>query len=144
VKFNNINRKEFNFWTKLKTRWIDMDSMCHINHTSYLSYIETARIDFFSSLDISDINKNLEQSVILASLEISYLNQVSHPSVLNIGHKVCRVGSKSFDLLSGVFTEDKLTLICIAIFKMVSFNYKTNKSILIPKQIIDNNKIINE
>ena len=121
-----------------------MDSMGHINHTSYLSYIETGRIDFFSHIGLPKINLSLEQSVILASLEISYFSQISHPSVLNIGHRICRVGTKSFDLLSGVFYKKNLNPISVALIKMIAFNYKTNKTILVPQQILKNNRSIDE
>ena len=144
MEFSKIKRKEFDFWTQLQTRWSDMDSMGHINNASYLSYMETARVDFFAYLGLPKINKSLENSVILASSEISYLNQVSHPSILSIGHRICRIGKKSFDLLSGVFPKGQKRPVCVALFKMVSFNYNINKSILIPLEIINNNRNIDE
>ena len=129
------NENEFDHWFKLNTRWVDMDSMGHINHASYLNYMETARIDYFSHIGLPDIHLNRENSVILASVNISYHKQSNHPSRFNIGHRVSRVGDKSFDLLTGIFVNDKLDPICIATFKMVSFNYEINQSIEIPKQI---------
>ena len=141
MKLNNIkNKNEFDYWTELNTRWIDMDSIGHVNHVSYLSYLETARVDYFSYLGLPEIHKSINNSVILASLEVSYIRQISHPSKLNIGHRVFRVGVKSFDLLSGIFLKDKKNPICIAILKMVSFNYKTNKSIKVPREIHRNNR----
>ena len=129
------NENEFDHWFKLNTRWVDMDSMGHINHASYLNYMETARIDYFSHIGLPDIHLNRENSVILASVNISYHKQSNHPSRFNIGHRVSRVGDKSFDLLTGIFVHDKLDPICIATFKMVSFNYEINQSIEVPKQI---------
>ena len=86
-----------------------------------------------------DINKNLEESVILASIEIQYFSQLSHPCSLIIGHRISRIGVKSFDLLAGVFEKKGLGLKALAIAKMVSFNYKKNVSIKIPSPIIKNN-----
>ena len=129
------NENEFDHWFKLNTRWVDMDSMGHINHASYLNYMETARIDYFSHIGLPDIHLNRKNSVILASVNISYHKQSNHPSRFNIGHRVSRVGLKSFDLLTGIFINDKVDPICIATFKMVSFNYEINQSIEVPKQI---------
>ena len=55
-----------------------------------------------------DINKNLEESVILASIEIQYFSQLSHPCGLIIGHRISRIGVKSFDLLAGVFEKKRI------------------------------------
>ena len=129
------NENEFDHWFKLNTRWVDMDSMGHINHASYLNYMETARIDYFSHIGLPDIHLNRENSVILASVNISYHKQSNHPSRFDIGHRVSRVGDKSFDLLTGIFVNDKIDPLCIATFKMVSFNYEINQSIEVPKQI---------
>ena len=134
------NKNKFDHWFEINSRWIDIDSMGHINHASYLNYMETARIDYFSHLGLPEINKNRSNSVILASVEISYHNQANHPSKFYIGHRVCRVGEKSFDLLTGIFLKNKINPICVANFKMVSFNYETNKTIKIPNQIYENNQ----
>ncbi|MFL3008648.1 MAG: acyl-CoA thioesterase [Candidatus Neomarinimicrobiota bacterium] len=132
------NKNEFDHWFKLNTRWVDMDSMGHINHASYLNYMETARIDYFFHLGLPDIHLNRKNSVILASVKISYHKQSNHPSRFDIGHRVSRVGHKSFDLLTGIFLNDKINPICVATFKMVSFNYEINESIKIPKKINNN------
>lgn len=132
-KIANLN--EFDHWFKLNTRWVDMDSMGHINHAAYLNYMETARINYFSHIGLPDIHLNRENSVILASVNISYHKQSNHPSRFDIGHRVSRVGDKSFDLLTGIFINDKVDPICVATFKMVSFNYEINQSIEVPKQI---------
>ena len=141
MKFDNINKKEFDFWTKLETRWIDMDSMGHVNHASYLNYMETARIDFFKYLKLSKINQNIDSSVIIGSIKISYFNQIFHPSELNIGHRVCKVGEKSFDLLCGIFLKNNLKPSCVALFNMISFNYKKNCSISVQNEIVKNNRV---
>ena len=105
MDYRSFRKQDFKFWTNLNTRWVDMDSLGHINNAVYLNYFETARVDFFSKIKMPDINKNLEESVILASIEIQYFSQISHPRSLIIGHRISRIGVKSFDLLAGVFEE---------------------------------------
>ena len=48
------------------------------------------------------------------------------------------VGSKSYDLVSGIFIEKNNSLACAAYFKLVSFDYKRNQSISVPKKIRKN------
>ena len=130
-----LKPKDFEFWTFLHTRWRDMDALGHVNHTAFLSFMETARVDAYFQLGFEGINKKMDNSTILANIEITYLAQLGHPSSLKIGHRIIRVGTKSYDLISGIFLQPNNTLICSAYFKLVSFNYEKNKTILVPEKI---------
>ena len=39
--------------TRMPIRWGDMDMMGHVNNAKYFTYIETARIDWFTSIACS-------------------------------------------------------------------------------------------
>lgn len=135
---NQLKPKDFDFWTSLRTRWNDMDALGHVNHTVFLSYMETARVETYMQLGFEGINKRMDKSTILANIEVTYLAQLSHPSSLKIGHRIIRIGTKSYDLISGIFLQPDNNLLCSAYFKMVSFNYEINKTILVPDKIRDN------
>tara|TARA_Y100000992_G_scaffold237273_1_gene168034 strand:+ start:54 stop:488 length:435 start_codon:yes stop_codon:yes gene_type:complete len=135
---NQLKPKDFDFWTSLRTRWNDMDALGHVNHTVFLSYMETARVETYMQLGFEGINKRMDKSAILANIEVTYLAQLSHPSSLKIGHRIIRIGTKSYDLISGIFLQPDNNLLCSAYFKMVSFNYEINKTILVPDKIKDN------
>ena len=47
---NQLKPKDFDFWTTLRTRWNDMDALGHVNHTAFLSYMETARVETYIQL----------------------------------------------------------------------------------------------
>ena len=135
---NQLKPKDFDYWTSLRTRWNDMDALGHVNHTVFLSYMETARVETYMQLGFEGINKRMDKSTILANIEVTYLAQLSHPSSLKIGHRIIRIGTKSYDLISGIFLQPDNNLLCSAYFKMVSFNYEINKTILVPDKIRDN------
>ena len=130
-----LQTSDFEFWTDLKTRWSDMDSLNHINHASYLSYMETARVQLYIDLGFGGISTKMDQSTILASMDVHYLVQAKHPTNMRIGHRISRVGNKSFDLMTGVFNKKNDILLCSALFKMVAFNYRTERTIPVPKKI---------
>ena len=130
-----LKPKDFDFWSFLHTRWRDLDALGHVNHTAFLSYMETARVDAYIQLGFEGINKRMDNSTILANIEITYLAQLGYPSSLKIGHRIIRVGTKSYDLISGIFLQSNNTLVCSAYFKLVSFNYEKNKTILVPEKI---------
>ena len=128
----NLQRSDLDYWTAINTRWRDMDALGHLNHAIYLGYMETARVDVYTQLGFSGIRKDMDESTILGSMDVHYLSQVKHPASLDVGHRICRVGSKSFDFLAAIFIENDEKPVCSALFKMVAFNYDSNKAIPVP------------
>ena len=112
-----------------------MDALGHLNHAIYLEYMETARVDVYIQLGFSGVRKDMDESTILGSMDVHYLSQVMHPASLDVGHRICRVGSKSFDFLAAIFKENEDKPVCSALFKMVAFNYDSNKAIPVPDLI---------
>ena len=131
----NLQRSDFDYWSSIKTRWRDMDALGHLNHAVYLGYMESARVDVYIQLGFSGIRKDMDESTILASMDVHYLSQVKHPASLDVGHRISRVGTKSFDFLAAVFNEEQEKPVCSALFKMVAFNYKMNQPIFVPELI---------
>ena len=135
MDIKTLQPPDFDFWTLIDTRWRDMDSLSHINHATYLSYMESARVDVYIELGFSGIRREMDESTILASMEVHYLNQATHPSKLEIGHRISRVGNKSFDFISSIFDSQDKRPICAALFKLVAYNYKTDLTIPVPELI---------
>jgi acyl-CoA thioester hydrolase len=135
MNMKNLQRSDFDFWTAVDTRWRDMDALGHLNHTAYLTYMESARVEVYTQLGFSGIRKDMDESTILASMDVHYLSQVKHPASLEVGHRICRVGTTSFDFLSAVFIKGDTDPVCSALFKMVAFNYKRNQAIPVPVPI---------
>ncbi len=135
MDIKTLQPPDFDFWTLIDTRWRDMDSLSHINHATYLSYMESARVDVYIELGFSGIRREMDESTILASMEVHYLNQATHPSKLEIGHRISRVGNKSFDFISSIFDSQDKRPICAALFKLVAYNYKINRTIPVPELI---------
>ena len=137
MKKIKYSKNDFEHWMSLKTRWRDLDAMGHVNHAAYLTFMETARLDFYDSLGFSSRNSGQVNGIILASMNIQYHQQVSHPSDLDIGQRIVRVGSKSFDMLTSIFIKDNEYLVLSGLFTLVSFNYKSNETIPVPDIIRD-------
>ena len=130
-----VPHEDYTFWTKSHTRWGDMDGLRHINHAAYLSYMETARMEWLNELGFVNERWDSELGVILASVDVNYFSQIHHPEELEIGLAVSKVGTKSFDLLTGVFIKGRTELIVQATIILVAFNYNLNQSIPVPNII---------
>ena len=127
----DIQKTDFKFFIDLDTRWADMDCIGHINNATFLTYIETARVKLIEKLGF------FELPIIMASIKIDYINQLKYPSIMQIGQKISRLGNSSFDILTGIYNKDSGELITISTTTLVCYDYKTQKSIIIPVEIRD-------
>ena len=121
--------KDFAFTHKINTRFKDLDAFNHVNNATFLSYIEDARMLFFKRWKMNI----KEKSLIVASITIDYLSQLHHPSKLIIGQKVTRLGTKSFDVLSILFLDNKP--LCISTVTIVCYNFISKQTVLLFKEI---------
>ena len=112
-----------------------MDGLRHINHAAYLSYMETARLNFYKDLGYGMHRWDQEISTILVSMKVEYLEQASHPAHFDVGQRISRVGNKSFDISTSIFKEGENIPILQAKFILVAYDYVNNRSILLPDDI---------
>ena len=130
-----LSRADFDYWITLATRWGDLDAMQHVNHAAYLTFMETARLDYYEYLGFESRNWDHIEGTILGSMTVHYHQQVLHPAQLDIGQRISRVGHKSFDILTGIFVAEQDKPALTATFTVVSFNYKKNTTIPVPDKI---------
>ncbi|MBH31767.1 MAG: hypothetical protein CMG71_07250 [Candidatus Marinimicrobia bacterium] len=125
----SFTRDQFTHFTTMPTRWRDMDSRQHINHAAYLTYLETSRIDFSATLF------GEETEFIMGTLTVEYHQQLKHPATLQIGHKIVKIGNKSFKILSAIFREDESDPVVTGLATLVSFDYESQKTLSVPEVI---------
>ena len=131
AKPKNIQKSDFKFFIELDVRWADMDCIGHVNNATFLTYVETARIKLIEKLGFPDV------PIIMASIKIDYVSQLKYPSTMEIGQKISRLGNSSFDILTGIYNKGSGKLITISTTTLVCYDYKTQKSIIIPVEIRD-------
>lgn len=86
-------------------RWSDMDAYAHVNNTSYVVYLEQARVAmFFDRYDAS-----FAKGTVIARHEIDYLRPVVyHPEPLRLELWVEHVRGASFTVRYEVFDGDSM------------------------------------
>jgi len=116
---------------ELKTRWKDIDSFGHVNNAVFLTYIEDARIMYFKRWSVTE----KKRSLIVASIKIDYLRQITHPSNLIVAQKVSRIGNSSFDIQSAIFFQNDPKPAASSLVSCVCYDYKQNKSVPVYDEI---------
>lgn len=123
-------REQFRYFTRLQTRWGDVDQIGHINNAKYFTYDEQARISYFE-----ERLKAAGQgpSIILARIACDFLVQVHHPSDIDYGMRITRMGRSSLYTEGALFVGD----VCHARTEgvVVWFDYAGQKTGPIPEAV---------
>jgi len=133
MKLNDLllSLDKYSFKHKIQTRWIDMDLLGHINNATYLTYIEDSRLSFFERWNIKHPNK----SIIVAAIQINYINQIKHPSKLIVGSKISHIGNSSFDIISGIFVNKSNKPSATSLVTCVCYDFNNNNPVPVYNKI---------
>ena len=141
MKQKILMRSDYDYFNSSSTRWRDMDTLGHINHTVYLGLLETKHKEFIDHLHGSNEHEfglHSTAAGLLASMKVMYIKQVHHPAELEIGYRITRVGSKSYDVHQGIFVKGDNAPSFQSIHTFVMFNFVEQKSIPVGELIKKN------
>ena len=100
-------RPGFRFFTPTPTRWGDCDRLGHVNNVQFVRYFESGRLDYFHRLLDVELGPDVVDGLIIADLHVNFLRQIHHPSALDVGTRISRLGNKSFEIEAAIFgTKD--------------------------------------
>ena len=111
----------FKIVSEVPVRFSDTDALGHVNNSVYLSYLESARVDYLREL--LGARKIEELGVIIARVEIDYKSPAFHHETMRVGCRVEEIGGSSIRMDYRV--EDKATgrLVALAKSVLVAYDY---------------------
>lgn len=127
--------QKFKHVIPIKVRFCDLDAMGHVNNAAYLSYLEEARLAYYNHVLNIDTNR-LEFNAVVARIEIDYIEQIRLGDHVEVYTRTGKIGNKSSDvehLIVIVHDRDR-RIAARALTKLVSFDYKSNKTIPVPER----------
>jgi acyl-CoA thioester hydrolase len=110
-------------------RFRDLDPMGHVNNAVFLTWLENARIELLRAQGALDGVGANQMTMILARVELDFRSPVSFGEDVDVGVRVSRFGTKSFDLEYELRAGDRV--VAEARTVLVAYDY-TNKR---PKEI---------
>jgi acyl-CoA thioester hydrolase len=113
--------------SEVAVRFSDTDALGHVNNANYLSFLESARIDYLRR--VLGRVKVEDFGVIIARVEIDYKSPAYHHETLVVGCRVAEVGGASIKMDYRI--EDKATgrLIAEAKSVMVTYDYALGRPV---------------
>lgn len=111
--------------TQIQLRFSDVDMLGHVNNAAYLSFFETARMNFLSrEIGAWDWKK---KGIILRKNEVEYLEPVYLNDVVEIEVRPETIGNTSFSLKYFLRVGDKIK--CKGESILVCFNFEEKVSV---------------
>lgn len=117
---------------EFKVRFNDTDMLGHVNHASYFTYMEEARLAYLEELDMNFFdNKNI--TIILVSATCDFISQGYFNDTLIVKTKVKKVGNSSFNLTSDIINKETNQSIAKGEVTVVCFDIENQKSTPLPE-----------
>ena len=105
------------FTHHLEVRFRDCDALGHVNNAVYSTYLEEARMDVLGGL----------HEFILARVEIDFRAELRAGEEIEVGTRVARLGTKSFELEHEIRAGDQVVAEAKSV--LVAYDYARGQSV---------------
>ena len=124
---------EFLFFHSIEVRYGDLDPQGHLNNAKYLTYFETARINYFTHLGLFTPGQSfMDIGVIMAEASVTFRAPVEYGMPVKVGVRIARLGNKSMKVEQNIVHVGSGEVLASGYVILVAFDYHENKTIPIP------------
>ncbi|MFZ6658938.1 acyl-CoA thioesterase [Undibacterium sp. TJN19] len=95
-------RKDFQHFHTITTRWMDNDAYGHVNNVVYYSWFDTVVNQFLIANGVLDIENSPVIGLVIET-QCNYLASVAFPDVVEAGVSVTKLGNSSVRYEVGIF-----------------------------------------
>ncbi len=92
------------FVREVDVRFHDLDAMGHAHHTLPLIYLEEARAAYWREVAGRDTLDDIDY--VMAEVTVRFHGRIEYPSRLQVGVRVSRIGTKSFEMEFEIRSSD--------------------------------------
>ena len=120
---------------ELPVAWGEMDALRHVNNIVYFRYFESARMAYFTRLDIWDYMEETGVGPILASTACQFRLPLTYPDTVSVGTGISEVGSDRFVMKYVVVSHGHAKVAAEGEGLVVSYDYRALKKAPLPDEI---------
>lgn len=121
------------FVASIVVRWRDLDAYKHVNNSTYLTYLEEARLQWMQRTAVSI---STHSAPVLAASTLQYRRAIEWPASLQVELRCTRLGNSSLTLAHRIVdADDNAVLYCEGEVVMVWTNPATGKTVPLPDAI---------
>ncbi len=132
-----MQRELFKHTFQENVRWGDCDMLGHVNNTTFLRYIESARVAYIYDVMGTELTVGSVEGWVIADLKCTFHAQLKFPTKINICSHISRIGNSSATIQATVFVQGKKPPIFTSTATIVWCNYEDGKSARISDEFRD-------
>jgi acyl-CoA thioester hydrolase len=132
---------DFGHRVEVVVRFADTDAMAHVNNATYLTYVEVARIDWWTALTGESLERESGRpdGLILAEAEIAFRSPVVFGEMVTIETRPTRIGRTSLGLDHRVTAAApggpaRLAAVCRSV--LVRYDYEAEAPVAWPERYV--------
>lgn len=122
---------DFRSITRFRVPFCDIDMLQHVNNVAYLVWAETARCVYFDEVLAEELSG--ARGIILGKMEIRFERPLEYRERVAVGCRVSRMGTKSFDFVCEMWSDDSGLRSAVCTATVVAYDYERKLSIPVPE-----------
>jgi acyl-CoA thioester hydrolase len=120
--------------TPIMIRFRDLDAFGHVNNAVYFTFMEMARVEYFTRLGILKSGEFPTPFFIIAEAACQFKAPIQLDTSLSIQVRVSRLGNSSFDMEYRFVDEVNDVVLATGRTVQVTFDYAANRSVPLPDE----------
>ncbi|HZG51668.1 MAG TPA: thioesterase family protein [Pyrinomonadaceae bacterium] len=117
---------------ELPVAWGEMDALGHVNNIVYFRYFESARMAYFTRLDIWDYMKETGIGPILASTACKFKLPLVYPDTVSVGTRITGVEADRFVMKYVVVSHARAKAAAEGEGLIVAYDYRALRKAPLP------------
>ena len=132
---NSNNDPGWRYYHTVEVRFADVDMFGHVNNAKYLTYIESARVSYYTA--VTGLTEPREFGMTVASAKVDFLKPIFYGQTVRVYTRIGRVGNKSWTLEHEIRDAETEEVMARGSTVNVFYDYKSEQSAPIPPEIVD-------
>ncbi|MCJ2376212.1 acyl-CoA thioesterase [Vibrio sp. ZSDZ34] len=123
--------------TEIPVAWGEMDALNHVNNAVYFRYFETARLDYFSHVQLMEDMAQTKVGPVLGETYCRYKLPVTYPDTLLVGSRVTEVEKDRFKMEYQIVSKKLGKVTTTGSATIVMFDFVSNRKANIPSKLLN-------
>lgn len=122
----------FHLSTPVQQRFNDLDSLGHVNNSTYMQYMDLGKIDYFSRV-LGDLFTERQESLVIVNINCQFYHETRFGEPVAVLTRADSIGEHSIILEQRIVNASTQQVKAIARVVMAGFNISQDAGIPIPQ-----------